>query len=410
MKTTWKLFSYLDIDHAAAQDQLNAWAGEGWELMGLTGPFAKLRRTERTDLSWFLDWTDPRKLEEEDYLQLCDDAGWELRCTEGYLNYFASKPGASPAPIQTDPELEYQRFRKKALRRMALAALPWLVLAAPLVLLTLWLDLHQALQFWLSENIGVVVALCAPALLIAGGAYFFYLLSRLLTYRRAALNGETPPAPSRARAWGLLRLGRSAFTLVLSIALLADILYNDFFSLHPLVLFILLFLYTLAFLRSWVEHKEKFLGTTVALNGGYLCLVILCFLLRGSLGDSLPRRVPVTPVLPGGSVYQVGERRDSLLLSSAQWDEEVLGETPNYCRVEVLRWSADWVEDWVLPNLPEEMVPVEGLEDVWRTEDATAEHGVLLLRRGRTQMEVSYRAGDWVDIPAAALGWLDALE
>ncbi len=409
MKTVWKLFAYLDIDHAAAQDQLNAWAGEGWELMGLLGPFAKLRRTERTDLTWFLDWTDPKK-PEEDYLQLCDDAGWELRCTEGYLNYFASKPGASPAPIQTDPELEYQRFRKKALRRMVLAALPALVLV-PLVLLTFWLDLHQALRLWLSENIGVVVALCAPGLLVAGGAYFFYLLSRLLSYRRAALGGETPPAPRHAKAWGLLRLARSAFTLVLSIALLADILYNDIFSLPPLVLFILFSLAVLAFLRSWVEYKEKFLGTTVALNGGYLCLVILCFLLRGPLGDSLPRRVPMTPVLPGGSIYQVGQRRDSLLLSSAQWDEEVLGEAPNYCRVEVLRWTADWAADWVLPDVPEEMVPVEGLEGVWRMEHAAAEHGVLLLRRDRTQMEVAYRwTGNPMDIPAAALGWLDALE
>lgn len=54
--------------------------------------------------------------------------------TVGYLNIYASRPGTDPLPIQTDPALEYQRYRKKVLRRMLLADLPLLI---PLLLILL---------------------------------------------------------------------------------------------------------------------------------------------------------------------------------------------------------------------------------------------------------------------------------
>ena len=111
--TCWRLFSYLAIDYKAAQAELDRMAAEGWALERVhSGVLARFRRTDRTDLRYFLDWTDATKPEEHDYLQLCTEAGWELVETVGYLNIYASRPGTGPLPIQTDPALEYQRYRK----------------------------------------------------------------------------------------------------------------------------------------------------------------------------------------------------------------------------------------------------------------------------------------------------------
>ena len=78
-KTCWRPFAYLVPDHLAAQDHLNAMAKKGWELDRIAwGYFAKFKRSQREDLTYFLDWTDPEKGEQEDYLQLCRDAGWDL--------------------------------------------------------------------------------------------------------------------------------------------------------------------------------------------------------------------------------------------------------------------------------------------------------------------------------------------
>ena len=126
--TCWRLFSYLAIDYKAAQAELDRMAAEGWALERVhSGVLARFRRTDRTDLRYFLDWTDATKPEEHDYLQLCTEAGWELVETVGYLNIYASRPGTDPLPIQTDPALEYQRDPKKVLRRMLLADLPLLI-------------------------------------------------------------------------------------------------------------------------------------------------------------------------------------------------------------------------------------------------------------------------------------------
>ena len=77
--TCWKPFGFLVMDHREAQEFLNSMAAQGWEMADFRFGMLKFRRTERTDLRYFIDWTDPRKGEEEDYLQLCEEAGWELR-------------------------------------------------------------------------------------------------------------------------------------------------------------------------------------------------------------------------------------------------------------------------------------------------------------------------------------------
>ncbi len=101
-ETCWKLFCYLIIDHRAAQAWLNRMAEDGWELVHIYfGLFARFRRTERTDLSYFLDWADPKYLETSDCLQLCSDAGWG-RYRLWTISIFMP-PGRGPPPLPSRP-------------------------------------------------------------------------------------------------------------------------------------------------------------------------------------------------------------------------------------------------------------------------------------------------------------------
>ena len=127
MKIRW--FPYQLADAKAMAAELNRLAAEGWELEHIyLGLFARFRRTERRDLTYFLDWTSA--LEDAEYLQLCSDAGWAFVQSVGYLNFYAAKPDARPLPIQTDPELEYQRFQKKTARNVLFSAAYLAVLLA----------------------------------------------------------------------------------------------------------------------------------------------------------------------------------------------------------------------------------------------------------------------------------------
>ena len=64
------------------------------------------------------DWLDPLKTDQPGYASLLAEAGWTRRALAGYQVIYEAPAGTTP--IQTDSELEYQRFRKKVLRRMLL--------------------------------------------------------------------------------------------------------------------------------------------------------------------------------------------------------------------------------------------------------------------------------------------------
>ncbi len=118
-KRKWGFFPYDMTAYKAAQAYLDKKAAKGWVLDKLVlGSFARFvpaeGRVHAVDfdpLSAFDGGPD------EDYLNLCADAGWELVKNKQRMLLFRSLPGVTPTPLQTDEGMEAERFWKKCIRR-----------------------------------------------------------------------------------------------------------------------------------------------------------------------------------------------------------------------------------------------------------------------------------------------------
>lgn len=418
-ETCWKLFCYLIIDHRAAQAWLNRMAEDGWELVHIYfGLFARFRRTERTDLSYFLDWADPKYLETSDYLQLCSDAGWEPVQTVDDLNLYASRPGTSPAPIQTDSELEYRRFRQKALRRMALGGVIAFVVT-PLILLPLLLlpssanvSPQEIAAGLLSSSLtSSLILFCLPFWLAGGLAYLALLAGRLLRWRQAVKDGRQLPVPTSrtAGAWGKLKLlGEFSLSLML-LLLLPDALLNGAISLSNVIGLLIGCAISISLYRDNSRLFRRVLCTA-----GCLALLLLCILLHSPVRNAFPGRLPPSPVLADTRVINE-TRADTLLGSHVKWEEFFprpdMGDSkigyPASVTVEAQTWVSPVLADWAFGTPPSNMVAVPGRGDTWQFTGNTAEHGGYRLRRGNTLLTLSYYGDLPADPLSAALAWLD---
>lgn len=223
-ETCWRWFRYAAEDVKAAQAELDRMADQGWELEELGLLCAKFRRAEQPRRCWVESsrWKSVRRKDENsraEYLELCDEAGWELVEESRDLFYFRGKKGAHPAPIQTDGTVEWESVLRKALWDRAYN----------LIFLTLFWAVYFVVRFvgqgfhpWevLLSNASMRMLLFLTAwtaLDLVRGAYVLRYRGRC---RRAARAGEDFPVPGRrgARVRGMLGL--------VSAALLAAVLLS----------------------------------------------------------------------------------------------------------------------------------------------------------------------------------------
>ena len=205
MKRRFVLFTYPVMDMKAAEAALNRRAASGWRLERVwLGTLASFVPAE-SPVTYCLDWYDPNREDGPDYSGLLARAGWQFRSQAKYWNVYEAPAGTTP--IQTDGELEYQRFRKKALRSMKRGGGTLLALAAVLAALLMieqQMDLGagvlEGLDLITRYQTGAMFALFAPLLLAGGLLWGGRLLLRLGQWRRAAEAGVELPVPGRRSA------------------------------------------------------------------------------------------------------------------------------------------------------------------------------------------------------------------
>lgn len=386
--TCWKLFSYRTIDHQAAQDFLNEMASEGWQLnLIVLNLFARFQRTERTDLSYYLDWADPKRVEDPDYIRMCAESGWFIKYELGYWNLYESRPGFSPVPIQTDPELEYQRFRRKAVRRAVISGvISWGFLFLYVGLLFALLsgvgtrfDWEDFLLDIFSQDIAVTFALVFLPLIVAAG--FLSLraqLRRLWVWRRALRLGEVPCFSRKtAEVWKRVHFLYFCFTVLFFLSMLAETLVNGGFQWGSAVGIGVVGLWYLT--RDNTNRMRFQMGLAAFILGGSL---LLAMALHAPFRSVFPGRFPTAPLTETGVVGRVLTQTDAPLGSSLDWMEQ--DDDHRY-------WFT--ARTWAIPALAERdaeraaegMYPVLEQQGVW-----IREHGVALFYRGNTVVEVIY--------------------
>ncbi len=136
----WVLFPFLTMDYKAAEGWLNDQAAQGWQYTGdttLWDYLLCLRRAERTDLRYCVDISGGKK--DQDYRDFLAQAGWNWEGSIRGMDIFSSLPGAAPVPIQTDADLERQRFGRRYFWTTWLADL---IVSLAAVALIVWLYGH----------------------------------------------------------------------------------------------------------------------------------------------------------------------------------------------------------------------------------------------------------------------------
>lgn len=137
-------FPYSSLYYKGAQEYLDKKAANRLELRQVyLGCIARFEEAERprhfVDLENVQEGCDDPMRTCKDYFQLCEDAGWELVQELRGMFLFRSKPGTNPLPIQTDEEMEWDRFWEKNRPRLrntvvllaAIAFLAFVLLLSP---------------------------------------------------------------------------------------------------------------------------------------------------------------------------------------------------------------------------------------------------------------------------------------
>ncbi len=135
------LFAFSVADRREARLWLEYMAEQGWELVRVKGkqfPRAVFQPLERSGLRYDVDIADnamKNYFQQQEYAQFLSDAGWDEAGELNGLKFYKSRPGFSPAPIQTDPELERKRYWKERFVPDLLSTLLGLALIALVVLI-----------------------------------------------------------------------------------------------------------------------------------------------------------------------------------------------------------------------------------------------------------------------------------
>lgn len=155
-------FPYEPLHYKAAQAYLDKKAAQGLALKKVyLGCIAQFEAAEKPrhfvdlDIRQFLEDTD------QDYLQLCADAGWEHVQTLRGMLLFRAVPGKAPIPIQTDDVVEFDRFWQKYRPRIWKILLPLAALWLMFLFFTIYSSTYYCTATLLTTNAGLLCLLYA---------------------------------------------------------------------------------------------------------------------------------------------------------------------------------------------------------------------------------------------------------
>lgn len=401
MKRKWTLFTYPVMDIKAAEAMLNRRAAEGWRLERIwPGLLASFVPAEEP-VSYCLDWYDPNREDGLDYRTLLADAGWRPVGRTQYWNFYEAPTGT--APIQTDEELEYRRFRKKALRSMTFSALVLLISGVLQALLLTAFGrqvgngfIPRFLVTALSEyQFCALLVVLLPVLLAGGLLWLGRMGLRLAQWRAAVQQGEPFPVPGRRStlAARLLMLVGAVLWLLIALTYVLDLLTGGLTRLWMIFPVVVL-------LNGW-RKNEKHQPVCPLSKGVLLGAAALLVLSLLPLSRLNVRLLLTTPLADGNLIPERTEtvsREDcaTALAVHSRWREyEIVPDGMDCGEINGETWAMRWpwlgdlAEGQYWTELEEaggEKLP--GYEKVWMAQTGSGSECAMkelwLIRRGNT--------------------------
>ena len=419
MKRKWTLFTYPTMDIKAAEAMLNRRAEQGWRMekiwRGLLASFVPAEEP----VCYCLDWYDPSREDGLDYRTLLADAGWRRVGQLSYWNIYEAPAGT--APIQTDGELEYRRFRKKALRRMFISWLVLAIYAAVLILLCLLVGMEWrfAATFFTDTNTGIILILLLPLLIPGALLWSGRLLMRLGQWKRAIAREEPFPVPGQGSALAARLCVLVGYLLLvpLFLAFLLDAM-SKWLNLGWMIGMAIGCLIILGRdPRLEYQRKRRYAKNMLAFVA---VLLVLRLLPLSGVAGLVCVKPPLADegVLPERTELEVVETHATLL--SARTERREFGQLNEgdslngVADSEAWRLPWDWLASWVTEQYRKELgtanqEEVPGYENVWLERYGIsrgnypdgAAGDVWLIRRGNIVLWVRTDMGpldeDWLD-------------
>lgn len=424
MKRKWTLFTYPVSDIKAAEAMLNRRAEQGWRLekiwLGLLASFVP----EEESVCYCLDWYDPNREDGMDYRTLLADAGWRRVGQFNYWNIYEA-PAGTP-PIQTDGELEYRRFRKKALRRMAIGwAIPLICLAV-LVLAAALVSMKPGVLGWSvfatifsDTSTGAVIVTALPLLLAGVVLWSGRLLLRLGQWKQAIARDESLPVPGQGSALAakIFSLAGYLFLIPLILAFLLDAMAKEL-NLGWIIGMAVGCLIVLG--KDPLPESERNRRYAKGTLACVAVLLVLRVLPLSGVAGLLCVKPPLADgrLLPERTDVEAVETHATLLSARTEWYEggPLMEGGFAYGQVESEAWALpwDWLADWVTEQYRKELgtanqEELPGYENVWLSrygisggnypEGATGD--AWLIRRGNVVVWVETNMGpldeNWLD-------------
>lgn len=226
-KRVW--FSFLPLDYLGVEQYLNDYAAQGWELSETSDCRAltvRLQKTNRTDLQYsvscasFVKQGDLRETVERRQAM-----GWNPVATINHFDIYASRPCCCAVPEQED------LWRPLFLRSIC-AFFSVLFFSAFLFLLA-YTHKEHLLHSWYLSNMGLYLHFFAP---VFGAVAVCYLLWLGWSFRCRKRN--CPPKRGWLVLRGILPVLAAVWMLVLTIALVTDLIDNRSYVLLLIAIFV----------------------------------------------------------------------------------------------------------------------------------------------------------------------------
>ena len=269
--------SHIDADTRYLNQKLETMAKEGWKLTNVNA-FLTFKRCKPEDLKFEIDYLDTNMAltSNEDptvinYIQLCEESGWDYRGNHGPLFIFSAPKDKEVTPLQTDKELMHQIITSSIIKNNLY------FLVSPILFLFnngLTFDLFKLTSY--SSTIMVIVSW----ILFIG--YLTYSLLNIVQifYLKGFL---------KANVFQLIpSLSRKTFHMTMALAIFMFIIFSSFlliegatFSLARSLLFGLLILGVCAYLSHGIIQNKSFNRLKKIILLSILCLLATCGMTLG---------------------------------------------------------------------------------------------------------------------------------